>query len=152
MALNVQRIIRYSNSSTTQHSITSTISTYSAPTPTYTPLSDCPKSNGTIYVSPFTTKSGNSKAEQQTFTKYCDLVPPDSAHHISGTFVYSFSDCADLCASYNYATGTSDCNIAYYQPDARRPDINCWIGAGQAIFSTLDTRKGTDVAIRIPSL
>lgn len=140
------------SSTPSSKSITTTISTFSAPTPTYVPLSDCPKSNNTVYASPFSEAGSNSDSTKQTFTKYCDLIPSDSTTRISGIFVYSFSDCADLCASYNFESQTSDCNVAYYEPNISRPAINCWIAKGQAILSTLQKQEGTDVAILIPSL
>ncbi|KAK5130296.1 hypothetical protein LTR08_002219 [Meristemomyces frigidus] len=130
----------------------STTSTFAAPTPTYTPISDCPASNDTGYTSSYTQQSSSSSSDAGLkFTKYCDMAGPLSrtgASRIAEAFVYSFSDCIEVCAGYNYLnTGGSNCTVAVYQPSGSRPG-NCWVGhVGDVAFGSLDALEGTDVAL-----
>lgn len=140
----------YPSASTT--SGPSSTSTFSAATPTYTPLSDCPDSNNTDYTSSFAqeSSSNNHKSSGLQFTKYCDLSNPlseDGAQRIAEAFVYSFSDCIEVCAGYNFWNSGSNCTVAVYQSGGGRPG-NCWVGhAGDVKASSLNETQGTDVAI-----
>jgi hypothetical protein len=132
-------------------------STYSAPIPTYTPLSDCPSSDNTHYTSDFTKVSSNTISSSSstshasaglTFTKHCALSNPitDPAK-LTSAFVYSFSDCVEVCAAFNYWADSSECSVAVYQPNATRP-ANCWIGKIPELkASSLREMEGIDVAI-----
>lgn len=132
----------------------SSTSTFSAATPTYTPLSDCPDSNNTAYTSSFAQESSSNKRSGLHFTKYCDLSNPLSeggAQRISEAFVYSFSDCIEVCAGYNFWNGGSNCTVAVYQSGGSRPG-NCWVGhASDVKASSLNETQGTDVALLTPS-
>ncbi|EME87511.1 uncharacterized protein MYCFIDRAFT_191928 [Pseudocercospora fijiensis CIRAD86] len=127
-------------------------STYSAPTPTYTPLNECPDSNNTEYTSQYASGSSGSVPEHARlkFTKYCNLSNPlsdDGAQRIAEAYVYSFSDCVEVCAGYNFWNDGANCTVAIYQPGGERPG-NCWVGnAGSVQASDLNTTQGTDVAI-----
>lgn len=128
-------------------------STFVAATPTYTPLSDCPDSNNTTYTSSYNqTSSSTSQASNAGlhFTKYCDLQNPLSSTgsaRIAEAFVYSFSDCVEVCAGYNYWNDNSNCTVAVYEPAGSRPG-NCWVGnAGDVDVASLNTTTGTDVAV-----
>lgn len=126
----------------------SATSTFAAATPTYTPLSDCPDSNDTGYTSTYDTATIQQTNAGLKFTKYCDLSSPitDSAR-IAEAFVYSFSDCVELCASYNYWSNSSNCTVAVYLPDGSRPG-NCWTGRVNNVqASSLNATQGTDVAL-----
>jgi len=66
---------------------------------------------------------------------------------ISEAFVYSFSDCIEACASYNFWGENSNCTVAVYTPSASRPG-NCWVGsASDVTIASLSVKKGTDVAL-----
>ena len=84
------------------------------------------------------------------FTKYCDFASPLSspnARHISEAFVYSFSDCVEVCAAYNFWNADSNCTVAVYQATASRPG-NCWVGSASDVsVSSLNVQQGNDVAI-----
>lgn len=126
----------------------SATSTFVAPVPTYTPLSDCPGSNDTGYTSSFDTSTNSHTGAGLKFTKYCSLSSPISdSSRIAEAFVYSFSDCVEVCASYNYWSNTTDCSVAVYLPDGERPG-NCWTGnVNDVQASSLNTTEGTDVAL-----
>ncbi|KXS97525.1 hypothetical protein AC578_4603 [Pseudocercospora eumusae] len=127
-------------------------STFSAPTPTYTPINDCPDSNNTEYTSQFASGSSGSVPDHAglKFTKYCDFSNPlsqDGAQRIAEAYVYSFSDCVEVCAAYNFWNDGGNCTVAIYQSSGGRPG-NCWVGnAGDVQASDLNTTQGTDVAI-----
>ena len=132
-----------------------TSSTFVAATPTYTPLSDCPQSNDTTYTSTFTTNNPSSgpipATAGLTFTKYCDFASPlttqTGAQRIAEAFVYSFSDCVELCAGANYWNANANCPVAVYQPEGERPG-NCWVGnAASVSVGELERMEGTDVAM-----
>ncbi|KAI7478387.1 hypothetical protein KC351_g8256 [Hortaea werneckii] len=123
-------------------------STYSAPTPTYTALSDCPQSNNTLYTSSY----AGSGATGVDFTKYCDYANPLShqgATTQAQVFVYAFNDCIDLCAGLNSNDGTAstNCSVAVYMPNDNRP-YNCAVGhhAVDTSIRSLGADKGTNVA------
>lgn len=124
----------------------SATATFIAATPTYTPLSDCPDSNDTGYTSSYdnTTNTGAGLK----FTKYCDLTNPiTDSQRIAEAFVYSFSDCVEVCASYNYWSNSTNCTVAAYQPDGKRPG-NCWTGKVDGLqASALNITAGTEVAL-----
>lgn len=143
-----------SNVSLSSSSTPSTTSTFSAATPTYTALSDCPASNDTFYSSTYAQGSSGTVPEGAglNFTKYCDLSSPLSgqsgASKIAEAFVYSFSDCIEVCAGYNFWNAGDNCTVAVYQPGASRPG-NCWVGTTQKLVTldSLSVAKGTDVAL-----
>ena len=141
------------SAATATTSAPSTTSTFAAATPTYKPLSDCPASNNTGYTSSYAQeKTSSSNATGLTFTKYCDVTGPltqTGASRIAEAFVYSFSDCIEVCAGYNlYNTGTNNnCTVAVYQSDGARPS-NCWVGHVEDVSpSSLSVLEGTDVAL-----
>lgn len=128
-------------------------STFTAATPTYKPLSDCPQSNDTTYTSDFA--QGNSgdvpAGAGLTFTKYCDFASPlitqTGAKRIAEAFVYSFSDCIEVCAGANFWNANANCTVAVYQPEGTRPG-NCWVGNAASVeLHELDKQDGTDVAM-----
>lgn len=131
----------------TKASATAT-STFAAATPTYTPLSDCPASNDTGYTSTYDKATDVQSGAGLKFTKYCDLASPISdSERIAEAFVYSFSDCVELCASFNYWSNSTNCTVAVYIPDGTRPG-NCWAGEVDNVqVSSLNTTAGTDVAL-----
>lgn len=96
--------------------------------------------------------SDSSKAQSDAglnFTKYCDVDSPLSntgAKTLSEAFVYSFSDCVEVCASLNFYAGDGNCSVAVYQPNADRPG-NCWVGSANTTFSQLGAKTGIDVAL-----
>lgn len=139
--------VHSANSSTTTTSSPSTTSTFSAPTPTYTPLIDCPASNNTTYTSSYASASSSNNASL-TFTKFCDLSSPLTTHNLAEAFVYSFSDCIELCAGFNVLNSGSNCTAAVYQPTGSRPS-NCWVGsaASGVQASSLKGQTGQDVAL-----
>ncbi|KAK4636386.1 uncharacterized protein CLAFUR5_02213 [Fulvia fulva] len=127
-------------------------STFTAAIPTYTPLSDCPQSNGTSYTSAFAQGSSGDVPSHAGlhFTKYCDLSNPlgsNGSQRIAEAFVYSFSDCVEVCAGYNFWNNGGNCTVAVYQSGGGRPG-NCWVGyAGQVEVGELKVVQGTDVAV-----
>jgi hypothetical protein len=83
-----------------------------------------------------------------TFTKHCSLSNPitDPAK-LTSAFVYSFSDCIEVCAAYNYWADSSECSVAVYQSNGTRP-ANCYIGKIPELkASSLKKMSGIDVAI-----
>lgn len=146
---------RSANATNTAPSATATTpasatSTFAAATPTYKPLNDCPASNDTHYISQYASGSNVPSNVGLDFTKYCDLENPlteTNGEIIAEAFVYSFSDCVEVCAGYNFVNSASNCTVAVYQPTGGRPG-NCWIGnAGEIQPSTLNATSGTNVAI-----
>ncbi|EMC94766.1 hypothetical protein BAUCODRAFT_559168 [Baudoinia panamericana UAMH 10762] len=142
-----------SSSPSATTSAASTTSTFAAPTPTYTPISDCPASNNTGYTSTYAQGSAGSvpAGAALTFTKYCDLTNPltqSGATRIAQAFVYSFSDCVEVCAGYNFNNAGGNCTIAVYRATGSRPS-NCWVGstASSVSASSLGSDEGTDVAL-----
>ena len=142
-----------SSASSSSSAVPSATSTYAAPVPTYTPLSDCPASNATSYSSSYAKGSSGTvpAGAGLNFTKYCDVAGPLSqpgASRIAEAFVYSFSDCIEVCAGINFWSAGSNCSVAVYQPDGTRPG-NCWVGSTQKaiVLSSLSEDKGTDVAL-----
>jgi hypothetical protein len=148
-------------SSSSRPTATATTSIFSAPVPTYTPLSDCPASNNTRYISALSTDTKQVPSGLD-FTRYCGKASPlnsvSGAANITSAFVYSFADCIEVCASYNFlnknsnSTNGTDCTVAVYQPTASRP-INCWVGdAGNAIqVNALAAADAVDVAVLTPT-
>lgn len=132
---------------------TSSSTTFAAATPTYNPLSDCPSSNDTMHTSTFASgNSGNVPPNAGlTFTKYCDFASPlttqTGARRITEAYVYSFSDCVEVCAGSNFWNGNSNCTVAVYMPQAERPG-NCWVGHVEEVgVQDLERQEGTDVAM-----
>ncbi|KAK3075980.1 hypothetical protein LTR53_000157 [Teratosphaeriaceae sp. CCFEE 6253] len=139
-----------SNSTATATAASRTVSAFSAPTPTYSPLSDC--SNGTSYSSSYANGSAGTVPANAglNFTVYCDLTNPLSqtgASKIAEAYTYSLSDCMEVCAGYNFWSGSSNCTIAAYQPGGSRPG-NCWVGYADGVtVSSLKADQGMDVAL-----
>ncbi|KAI7477955.1 hypothetical protein KC357_g4427 [Hortaea werneckii] len=136
------------SSASASKTATTTASTFSAPTPTYTALSDCPQSNNTLYSSSY----AGSGASGVDFTKYCNYANPLSqkgATTQAQVFVYAFNDCIDLCAGLNSNDGTAstNCSVAVYMPNDNRP-YNCAVGhhAADTSIRSLGADKGTNVA------
>lgn len=121
-------------------------------TPTILPLSDCPSSNDTSYTSNYA--QGTSGTVPSTsalnFTKYCDFSSPlsqSSSHTITEAFVYTFDDCIEVCAGYNFWGAGSNCTVAVYDVSGNRPG-NCWVGYAEVNSpSQLTQKTGTDVAL-----
>ncbi|GAB7353634.1 hypothetical protein MBLNU459_g4047t1 [Dothideomycetes sp. NU459] len=132
----------------------STTTTAAAVTPTYTPISDCPASNDTSYTSTYASGSSGTvpSGSGLNFTKYCDTASPFSgtafsAKLISQAFVYTFDDCVEICAGYNFYASSSNCTVAVYEVGGSRPG-NCQVGyAKVGSHSDLDAKKGTAVAL-----
>jgi len=152
----MQALTAHSGNSTTSSAVpsstaaaSSTTSTFAAATPTYIPLSDCPASNDTSYTSSFA-QSSSSSSSGLSFSKYCGFAGPlsrSNAYKMAEAFVYSFSDCIEVCAGLNYYSADSNCTVAVYQPSGSRPG-NCWVGsASDATVSSLSVQQGTDVAL-----
>lgn len=122
--------------------------------PTYTPLSDCPASNNTLYTSSYALGGSGAVPSGATlnFTKYCDRASPltstsTSASQLAEAFVYSFSDCVEICAGFNFYNVGNNCTFAVYQPKGSRPG-NCWVGhATGVVVGSLDQHTGIDVAL-----
>lgn len=81
---------------------------------------------------------------------YCNmanLLSQAGALKITEAFVYSFSDCVDVCSSYNTVNGGSNCTVAAYQASTPRP-ANCWLGHMDSLsVGSQGVEKGTDVAV-----
>ncbi|WPG97584.1 Hypothetical protein R9X50_00036200 [Acrodontium crateriforme] len=142
-------VVSTSASSSTSHPSSTT--TFVAATPTYTPMSDCPASNDTSYTSSYAQSSGSVPAGTGlNFTKYCDISSPladSSATRVAEAYVYSFSDCVEICAGYNFLNADSNCTVAVYKAKGTRPS-NCWIGSSNNNdVSALENQNGTDVAL-----
>lgn len=129
----------------------STTATQAIVTPTISPLSDCPASNVTDYTSDYA--KGTSGAVPSTsalnFTKYCGFDSPfvdNTANIITEAFVYTFDDCIEVCAGYNFWGAGSNCTVAVYTPTTSRPG-NCWVGNSDVDNpDTLSVQIGTGVA------
>lgn len=127
----------------------STSSTAAAVTPTYVPITDCPTSNDTSYISTYSTSSSSSGLN---FTKYCGTASPlsstgFSAKTIAQAFVYTFDDCIEICAGYNHYASNSNCTVAVYEVGGSRPG-NCQVGyATIASHNDLAAKSGTAVAL-----
>jgi len=138
------------NATSPSPTATPTISAFSAPTPTYTPLSTC--QNHTSYSSTYALGSlGPVPATARlNYTLYCNLTNPltqPSAIKIAQAYTYSFSDCVEVCAGYNFWNAGSNCTVAAYQPTGRRPG-NCWVGFADAVaVGSLAADPGMDVAL-----
>lgn len=139
------------NATSTASASPTVASAFIAPTPTYSPLSDCPQSNNTFYTSSLSSGAFGTvrPAAGLNFTKYCDVDSPLSnpgAKTLSEAFVYSLSDCVEVCASLNFYAGNANCSVAVYQANDDRPG-NCWVGLANATLSQLGAKTGTDVAL-----
>ena len=66
---------------------------------------------------------------------------------ITEAFVYSFSDCVELCAGYNFLNAGANCTFAVYTPKAKRPS-NCKVGSADGVSASSQPESdGTDVAM-----
>ncbi|KAF2769993.1 hypothetical protein EJ03DRAFT_350800 [Teratosphaeria nubilosa] len=122
---------------------------YSAATPTYEPSNAC--SNATLYTSSYAAGlTGSATAAGLNFTALCDVSNPlasTKATNITEAYVYSFQDCIETCASYNYLHEDKNCTVAVYRPARARP-ANCYIGTLTGVTaSQLGADRGTDVAL-----
>ncbi|KAK3719449.1 hypothetical protein LTR37_004307 [Vermiconidia calcicola] len=140
-----------SSSSAATSPTPSTTTTYSAPTPTFTPMSDCPTVHNQNYTSQYTQSSDAvPDGAGLSFQLHCDLQSPLSsptAQRISQAYVYTFSDCVEVCAGHNYQNADSNCTFAVYKPADSRP-ANCWVGSSEDVSAdSLKPEEGTEVAI-----
>ncbi|QIW97258.1 hypothetical protein AMS68_002776 [Peltaster fructicola] len=125
---------------------TATPSTYSAPTATYAPLSDCPAANNTLYTSSFNSGSSSSTTGLN-FTRYCNYQSPLTTQNtLLSTFAYTFEDCIETCAGINFYNSNVNCQVAAFEVGASRP-VNCWLGQYNTTISNLKAQSGTAVAI-----
>lgn len=124
-------------------------SSYAAPTPTFSPIADCPQSNNTLYTSSFASGSSGTVPTHAglNYTRYCNVANPiTSTNTLSTAFVYSFEDCIEVCAALNFYAAGDNCSVAAYQPTASRPS-NCWVGSQHTTFGNLTASQGVDVAL-----
>ncbi|KAK5111145.1 hypothetical protein LTR62_005344 [Meristemomyces frigidus] len=143
------------NTTTTPSSTTPTTPTrpiFSAPTPTFSPLSTC--TDNTTYTSLYTLGAAADTLPANAglnFTLYCNLTNPltrATSTTLAAAFSYSLSDCIEICAGYNYFGNSGNCTVAAYQPTGGRPS-NCWLGytAPGLQVGSLKEVDGMDVAI-----
>jgi hypothetical protein len=107
-------------------------------TPAPTPTTDCPRSNNTTYRSKFLSGDNGpvGSSAQLVFTKSCDARY--SSGFIAQSYVYSFDDCIELCASLNFWANNGDCIGASYEAEGSPPG-NCWAHRrGADLMSTGD--------------
>lgn len=128
-------------------------STYSAPAPTYKPITSCPQANNTIYTSSFANgRSGSaSNAANLSFIQYCNLESPleniSAASTLLEAFVYSLGDCVEACAALNYWAGDRNCSVAVYDAEGSRPG-NCWVGHAEDVkIRDLGKKDGLAIAV-----
>lgn len=115
-------------------------STYSAVTPTYTPLDPCPDANNTQYTSTQPKDQSHivSGGATLNFTRYCNVNSPfdssstSAAKKLSEAFVYSLDDCIEICASLNFWGNNKDCTVVVYDVKGSRPG-NCWVGSANGV-------------------
>ncbi|KAJ4148149.1 hypothetical protein LMH87_002631 [Akanthomyces muscarius] len=107
-----------STSSETASSHSTSSAAPGSPSPTIVHSSDCPTSNGTSYNS-MSFASGNNGpipdgAENGLkFVKVCG-TSLRSGSNIAQGVVATLDECIDLCASYNFWSGTTNCTSASY--------------------------------------
>ncbi|KAL3460001.1 hypothetical protein BJX64DRAFT_290651 [Aspergillus heterothallicus] len=112
-------------------SVESTASaTQSASTSTSTTghYSDCPSSNGTDYTSTMFTsgESGDVPDGAKNGLKFSKICGFDvQGTNLAEADFSTFDECIDLCASYNFWSGSTDCNVASYNNEG-----TCWIKSG----------------------
>jgi hypothetical protein len=139
--------ILHSSATTSTTPSASATSTYSAATPTFSPISGC--SNSTLFTSTYAQGLSGSSAGLN-FTAYCNygnLLDNTKASNASQAYVYSFADCMEVCAGFNYLHDNNNCTIAVYQSSAARPS-NCWVGSLDGVTaSSLVADEGMDVAL-----
>ncbi|TKA69568.1 hypothetical protein B0A55_08016 [Friedmanniomyces simplex] len=129
---------------------TPTVAAFSAPTPTYTPLSAC--QNHTTYASTYAlgTLGPVPATARLKYTLYCNLTSPLSqpgANKIAQAYTYTLRDCIEVCAGYNFWNAGSNCTVAAYEPAGVRPG-NCWVGYADAVsVASLAVQEGVDVAL-----
>lgn len=129
---------------------TPTQTVFTAPTPTYSPLSNC--QNNASYASTYTHGSSNNIAPNAglNFTVYCNLTSPLSkatSTTLAVAFSYSLSDCIEVCAGYNYYSNSQNCTVAAFSPNATRP-ANCWVGSFSGLkIDSLKEDDDTDIAV-----
>lgn len=112
-------------------------------------MSDCPASNNTSFASAYAKNDSGSAIK---FTKYCGAASPLSdpvlsIKNITEAYVYTFDDCIEICAGYNYYGSGSACTVAVYNASASRP-ADCWVGTVDlGGISSLDATKDMAVAL-----
>jgi len=97
--------------------------------------------------------------QEMTFTKYCATSSPQSASGYASTtltsaYVYTFNDCIEICAAYNFWANDTVCGYVVYKVQALRPG-NCWVGRTNLTSTDLDAggpellnpMAGTDIAL-----
>ncbi|CEL01112.1 hypothetical protein ASPCAL00704 [Aspergillus calidoustus] len=119
----------------------SAASTASA-TPTTGHYSDCPSSNGTDYTSTRFTSGDNGAVPDGAknglkFSKICGA--DGQGTNLAQADFSTFEECIDLCASYNFWSGSTDCNIASYNNEG-----TCWIKSGG---TSQVSNAGVDTAV-----
>jgi hypothetical protein len=78
-----------------------------------------------------------------SFRMFCDVTVTGPYTNIAQGFVYSFTDCIEWCAGYNFWSGSAECTWAALRPDGGPPG-NCWIGSGKLV--AVGTGSGVDRA------
>jgi len=77
-----------------------------------------------------------------TFTKHCSTASPLDVPGYAGTtltsaYLYTFNDCIELCAAFNFWANDTVCGYAMYKAQAARPG-NCWVGWTNIVSAELD--------------
>ncbi|KAL3953043.1 hypothetical protein ACCO45_012986 [Purpureocillium lilacinum] len=93
-------------------------------------FSDCPGSNGTTYTSTAFSSGRNGDVPDGArnglrFIKLCGTGIQGNTNIAQGR-VSSLDECIDLCASYNFWSGSKNCTSATYDENS-----SCWIGSGR---------------------
>ncbi|KAL2843365.1 hypothetical protein BJY01DRAFT_248654 [Aspergillus pseudoustus] len=114
----------------------------SASTPTTGHYSDCLSSNGTDYTSTKFTSGDNGAVPDGAknglkFSKICGADVQGT--NLAQADFSTFEECIDLCASYNFWSGSTDCSIASYNNEG-----TCWIKSGGTSQVSND---GVDTAV-----
>ncbi|KIN05426.1 hypothetical protein OIDMADRAFT_51237 [Oidiodendron maius Zn] len=119
-------------SNTASSTASNTAATSSA---TFTPTTDCPTSNLTAYNSMFL--SGDSgtvvSGAALNFQKFCGFKG-SNLNNIGESFVTTFDDCIETCASINFWAGNSSCYAAAFTLNGNRPG-NCWAQSKEGTVS-----------------
>jgi hypothetical protein len=111
--------------SSTATSTTASSTSSSGVTASPTPATDCPASNSTLYKSKFLEGANGPVGSnaQLVFRKICGAHFANQ--NVAQSYVYSFDDCIELCASLNFWANNGQCIGATYRADGGQPG-NCW--------------------------
>lgn len=145
----VAQVSPSSTSSKTASSHSTSSSAAGSPSPTIVHSSDCPTSNGTSYNS-MSFASGNNGpipdgAENGLkFVKVCGTSLRGGSNIAQGV-VATLDECIDLCASYNFWSGTTNCTSASYNSVG-----SCWIASNK--WSQATVNEDVDSAILASSV